>query len=98
MRGSDGRHGGGRALKSVTFRALVGATVIGGAVLALLLSVVWDSLWELFPDRECIQRDVDDAGSLGPLAYVLLLVVQAVLAPLPAPAVARSPGVSCLVL
>lgn len=92
MRGPDRRHGARRALGSVTVRAAVGIAAIGAFVLALALSGAWDELWEFFSDRARIQQVVDGAGSLAPLAYVLLLTVQAVVAPLPAPAVAVAGG------
>ncbi len=48
--------------------------------------------WELFTDRERLQETVRSTGSLAPAVFVLLLVVQAVLAPLPAPALAAAGG------
>ena len=87
-----GRGGEGQAIRSLVVRALVGVGAVGAVVLALLLSGAWDMLWELFSERERIQRVVDGAGPLAPLAYMLLLAVQAVLAPLPAPAVAVAGG------
>ena len=48
--------------------------------------------WELFTDRERLQEAVRSTGSLAPAVFVLLLVVQAVLAPLPAPALAAAGG------
>lgn len=75
-----------------------GRGLLRGALwgLAFLLAVgllVWATgfapfLWELFSDRERIQRAVDGAGVWAPVVYVGFLVAQAVLAPLPAPAVA----------
>jgi len=65
--------------------ALVGALV-------LLSTGQGEVLWQLFSDRESIQRLVEGAGILAPAVYVLLLVVQAVVAPLPAPAVAMAGG------
>ncbi len=71
----------------------LGAVATGAFALTLLW---WTGqggpLWELFSDRERVQRVVEAAGALGPAAYVLLLVVQAVVAPLPAPAVAMAGG------
>ena len=43
-------------------------------------------------DREHIQSLVEGAGILAPAVYLALLVVQAVVAPLPAPAVAMAGG------
>ncbi len=70
----------------------VGAAVIGSVALALWQTGSWEPAWELFSDRERVQRVVEGAGILAPAVYVLLLVVQAVLAPLPAPAVAVAGG------
>ncbi len=60
--------------------------------LALLLTGEGEMLWQLFSDRERIQRLVEGVGILAPLVFVLLLVLQAVVAPLPAPAVAMAGG------
>ena len=49
-------------------------------------------MWELFSDRERLRQTVSSAGALAPAVFMLLLVVQAVLAPLPAPAVATAGG------
>ncbi len=61
-------------------------------VLAVALALWWlgggQQWWELFSDRERLQQVVREAGPLAPVMYVSLLVIQAVLAPLPAPAVA----------
>lgn len=71
--------------------------VIGLAVLFVVVLLGWSlgigpSLWDLFSDRERVQRAVDGAGALAPVVYVAFLVAQAVLAPLPAPAVAVAGG------
>lgn len=63
----------------------VGALLAGIAAYLLWQSGVWETLWELFADREQIQRVVADSGPLAPVVYVSLLVVQALLLPLPAP-------------
>ncbi len=60
--------------------------------LALWWTGAWGSLWELFSDREKLRRTVEGAGALAPAVFVLLLVAQAVLAPLPAPALAFAGG------
>lgn len=73
-------------------RRLAGAVVVGVALLALWWTGEAKPLWELFSDREKIQRMVEGAGPLAPTAYVALLVLQAVVAPLPAPAVAVAGG------
>lgn len=78
--------------RSSLIKALLGAAVIGVAVLALWWTGWWEPLWELFTDRERIRRVVNGAGVLAPVVYVLLLAAQAVLAPLPAPVVAIAGG------
>ena len=80
--------------RTLILRALVGAVLVL-ALLALLWLTGWgEGLWGLFSDRERIQRVVDDAGALAPVVFVVLLVAQAVLAPLPAPALAMGAGYS----
>ncbi len=64
------------------------------AVVILWLTGFGESLWGLLSDRERMQRVVDDAALLAPVVYVILLVIQAVLAPLPAPALAMGAGYS----
>ncbi len=66
--------------------------MIAGVVALLWLTGWGASLWEVFSDRERLQRVLDGAGALAPLVYVVLLVVQAVVAPLPAPALAIAGG------
>ena len=75
---------------SVLAKVLVGAAVVGAAGLVLWWTGGWQPLWGLFSDRERLQRTVESAGVLAPAVFVLLLVAQAVLAPLPAPAVAAA--------
>lgn len=74
-------------------RGLVRKALLGSATLLTALLVAWATglgpfLWELFSDKERIQRAVDGAGVWAPLAYLGFVVAQAVVAPLPAPAVA----------
>ncbi len=70
----------------------MGAAAVVGVV-ALLWVTGWGaSLWEVFSDREQLQRVLQAAGALAPLVFVVLLVVQAVVAPLPAPALAIAGG------
>ena len=73
-------------------RVLAGTGVLCAVVLALLLTGWGSSLWEVFSDRERLQQTIDGAGAFAPLVYLGLLVVQAVVAPLPAPAVAVAGG------
>lgn len=71
---------------------LVGAAVVGAALIVLWSVGGGQEWWELFSDRERLRQAVQDAGPLAPVVYVSLLIVQAVLAPLPAPAVAAAGG------
>ncbi len=87
MGSSVHRHTPKRSLKR-----LVGALLVGAAILAVWWAAGGQAWWELFSDRERLQQGVKGAGALGPVVFVLLLVAQAVLAPLPAPAVAAAGG------
>jgi uncharacterized membrane protein YdjX (TVP38/TMEM64 family) len=71
---------------------LVGAAVVVGVAALLWLTGWGDPLWEIFSDRERLQGLLRGAGALAPLLFVALLVVQAVIAPLPAPALAIAGG------
>ncbi len=71
---------------------LIGAAVVAAAGLFLWWASGGQLWWELFSDRERLRQTVSSAGTLAPAVFVLLLVVQAVLAPLPAPAVATAGG------
>ncbi len=73
-------------------KALAVAAVVGAAVLGLWWTGGWGALWELFSNQEQIRRVVENWGVLAPMVFVLLLVAQTVLAPLPAPAVAAAGG------
>ncbi len=71
--------------------------VLGGVVVAGVMALLWStglgtSLWGVFSDRERLQEVLWGAGALAPLLFVGLLVVQAVVAPLPAPALAIAGG------
>lgn len=72
----------------------MGVVVAAVAILVLWMTGSGEFLWELFSDRGRTQRVVGNAGLLAPVVYVVLLVVQAVLAPLPAPALAMGAGYS----
>lgn len=78
--------------RKVMPRVLVGVGVACAVVLLLSLTGWGASLWEVFSDRERVQRAIDGAGVWAPLVYLAFLVVQAVIAPLPAPAVAIAGG------
>src|SRR3712207_390165 len=80
---------GGRAL---ALRLMLGVAVVAGVVALFCLTGLAAFLWDVFSDREWLQRVLDGAGALAPLVYVALLVVQAVIAPLPAPALAIAGG------
>src|ERR687894_1262734 len=73
-------------------RLLVGAAVVVGVAVLLWLTGWGASLWEVFSDRERLQGVIRGAGALAPLVFVALLIVQAVIAPLPAPALAIAGG------
>lgn len=70
--------------------------ILAAVMVAAGLILWWASggqlWWELFSDRERLRQTVSSAGAWAPAVFVLLLVVQAVLAPLPAPAVATAGG------
>jgi len=77
---------------STPVKRLIGAAVVVAAAL-LLWWASGGQLWgELFSDREKFRQTVSSAGALAPAVFVLLLIVQAVLAPLPAPALAAAGG------
>ncbi len=73
-------------------KALVGAAVVAVGGLVLWWVVGGPEWWELLSDRERVQQAVENFGPAAPVVYVGLLVAQAVLAPLPAPAVAAAGG------
>lgn len=80
-----------RAKKALP-RVLIGVGSVGAAVLVLVLTGWGASLWEVLSERERLQGRLEEAGALAPLLYVGFLIVQAVIAPLPAPAVAMAGG------
>lgn len=71
---------------------LVGAATAGVFVLVLWWTGGWQPLWDLFSDRQRLRAFVEGSGALAPVAYLSLLVFQAVAAPLPAPPVAMTGG------
>lgn len=77
-------------------RRIISWLVLAGVILAAGLTLWWAGggqlWWELFSDRERMRQVIESAGPVAPAVFVLLLVVQAVLAPLPAPAVATAGG------
>lgn len=81
-----------RNKRTFVVRLAAGVALCGAVALALLLTGQGEILWQLFSDRDRIQRLVEGAGILAPAVYIILLVVQAVVAPLPAPAVAMAGG------
>lgn len=89
MGARDRKRVGERAL---ALRLLLGLAMVAGVVVLLWSTGVGAFLWDVFSDRERLQRALDEAGALAPLLYVALLIVQAVIAPLPAPALAIAGG------
>lgn len=73
-------------------KALLGLVVVVGMVLVFWVTGLGPLVWDLFSDRERVQRAVDGAGAWAPAVYMGFLLAQAVLAPLPAPAVAVAGG------
>jgi uncharacterized membrane protein YdjX (TVP38/TMEM64 family) len=69
-------------------RVVIGVGAACVVVLILVLTGWGASLWEVFSDRERLQGVLQGAGALAPLLFMGLLIVQAVVAPLPAPALA----------
>jgi len=78
--------------RKVLPRVLVGVGVVCVVALVLVLTGWEASLWGVFSGRERVQQAIDGAGAFAPLVYLALLVFQAVIAPLPAPAVAIAGG------
>jgi uncharacterized membrane protein YdjX (TVP38/TMEM64 family) len=73
-------------------KALVVAAAVVTAGLVLWWVVGGPGWWELLSDRRRVQRAVENFGLAAPVVYLGLLAAQAVLAPLPAPAVAAAGG------
>jgi uncharacterized membrane protein YdjX (TVP38/TMEM64 family) len=93
----SGEKAAGRAARRnpprrTTVKWLIAAAAVGAALLVLWWVGGGQEWWELFSDRERLRQAVEGSGSLAPAVFVLLLVVQAVFAPLPAPAVAATGG------
>jgi uncharacterized membrane protein YdjX (TVP38/TMEM64 family) len=88
--GPEARRPPGRPANSrkAMSRVVLGVGVVCVVVLVLALTGWGASLWEVFSDRGRLQRVLEGAGALAPLLFLVLLVVQAVVAPLPAPALA----------
>ena len=78
--------------RTLVTRSLVGAAIVVAAALILLFTGEGEILWRFFSDRERIQQTISGSGALGPALFVFLLVLQAVVAPLPAPALAMAGG------
>jgi uncharacterized membrane protein YdjX (TVP38/TMEM64 family) len=72
--------------------ALAVAATLGVGALLLWWAAGGQMWWELFSDRERLRQTIEAAGPWAPVLFVSLLVVQAVLAPLPAPALAAAGG------
>ncbi|CAN5536992.1 hypothetical protein BH24ACT20_BH24ACT20_13430 [soil metagenome] len=81
-----------RNKRRLIVRGSVGVAIVLAAALVLWFTGEGEILWRFFSDRERIQQAVDGAGILAPVVFALLLVLQAVVAPLPAPALAMAGG------
>ncbi|MDR0591544.1 MAG: VTT domain-containing protein [Candidatus Nomurabacteria bacterium] len=67
-------------------RKTIAIVILSAVILALLtaLSIVFgDDLFELFNNASAVKDFVSSTGAFGPLVYVLLQVVQVVVAPIP---------------
>lgn len=60
-----------------------------GVIAALIVALIWNwqPLYDLFSNSERIRQLVADAGPWGPLVFILLQVVQVIVAPIPGQAV-----------
>lgn len=70
---------------------IAAAAVVAAGVVAWYF-VGGPEWWGLLSDRERVRQAVEGFGTMAPVVYVSLLVLQAVLAPLPAPAIAAAGG------
>lgn len=70
--------------KSKTRRIVI-ITIVCLAIAATLglIAYHWDSLYKIFSSEESIREFVKGAGVFGPLVFMLLQVVQVVVAPIP---------------
>lgn len=59
---------------------------------AALLAVYWDDLYALFGSEEAVQRTVASWGSLGPVVFLAINVLQVIAAPIPGSAVGVAGG------
>lgn len=71
---------------------LIAAIAIMAAGIVLWYVVGGPEWWGILSDRERVRQAVEGFGPMAPVVYVSLLVLQAVLAPLPAPAIAAAGG------
>lgn len=79
-------------MRNLVFRVLAGAVAVGVLTLVLWWTGEGSRMSDLFSDHEHLQRVLNRSGALGPLVYVGLVVLQAVVAPLPAPVLAVAGG------
>src|SRR4028119_927936 len=88
--GPEARRPPGRPANSrkAMSRVVLGVGVVCVVVLVLALTGWGASLWEVFSDRGRLQRVLEGAGALAPGLCMVRLGVRAVVAPLPAPALA----------
>lgn len=78
----------GRMKKPTVIFLLVAA--VGGLV--ALVSLYGDPLWELFSSQERIESVVRDAGFFGPFVFMLLQILQILVAPVPGQVTAFAAG------
>ena len=83
--------------RSAVARKVLPRVVLGVGALVCVAVLLWltgwgASLWEVFSDRQRLQGMLQSAGALAPLLFLALLIFQAVIAPLPAPALAIAGG------
>jgi uncharacterized membrane protein YdjX (TVP38/TMEM64 family) len=68
-------------------RARLPLYIVGSvAALAVIATVLWlwgEPIWRLLTDEQAIERLVEQAGPWGPLALILISIVQIIVAPIP---------------
>ncbi len=84
--------GAGSSRRASRFR-LVGIAVVGAVAMSPVALLVWSPAAGLAHfDADSIAERARASGALGPLALIVLLVAQAVVAPLPSPPILMAGG------